>query len=562
MDVANQVVNININNILPNRFQPRIRFSEEALTELTNSIKEHGVIQPITVRPVGNKFEIVAGERRYKASVLAGKQTIPAIIVNLDDASCAELALIENVQRQDLTPIEEAISYKKILDMGSLTQEALAVKLGKNQSTIANKLRLLNLDDEVQKALLENRISERHARSLLKLDNKLEQQEMLNRIINERLTVRRTDEEISKFQNEKNKEMVGENNNMNQNFNNFNQGNNTTSFGMTPNNNQNVSPMNGIPSVPPMENQNNQFNPSMETNNVNQLIEQANNISPDFNIPTTPIQESTPVETPSQPEGFNGFNLMEDNNGIPNFNSVQPQLMPEENPKTVPSQNNFNEIGIPSFNNETSNSELRPVQFFNINDEGVSTNSNNQVNNDIFNFKPDPSQMVNQTPNLNETNNILPTQPQQEFVENLEDRAVNMDFGSQSVSPVNFDFNGSTGSINQPNEQINQFTQPEPAVANQQFFGNPVDPMNQSQVNIPNIPNINSNNNIPSFKPEEPQVVTPQMNIQTMNQGGIRQAIDELRNVTNKLEGMGFKIETEEFDLENAYQVIFRISKQ
>lgn len=562
MDVANQVVNININNIMPNRFQPRIRFSEEALTELTNSIKEHGVIQPITVRPVGNKFEIVAGERRYKASVLAGKQTIPAIIVNLDDASCAELALIENVQRQDLTPIEEAISYKKILDMGSLTQEALAVKLGKNQSTIANKLRLLNLDDEVQKALLENRISERHARSLLKLDNKLEQQEMLNRIINERLTVRRTDEEISKFQNEKNKEMVGENNNMNQNFNNFNQGNNTTSFGMTPNNNQNVSPMNGIPSVPSMENQNNQFNPSMETNNVNQLIEQANNISPDFNIPTTPIQESTPVETPSQPEGFNGFNLMEDNNGIPNFNSVQPQLMPEENPQTVPSQNNFNEIGIPSFNNETSNSELRPVQFFNINDEGVSTNSNNQVNNDIFNFKPDPSQMVNQTPNLNETNNILPTQPQQEFVENLEDRAVNMDFGSQSVSPVNFDFNGSTGSINQPNEQINQFPQPEPAVANQQFFGNPVDPMNQSQVNIPNIPNINSNNNIPSFKPEEPQVVTPQMNIQTMNQGGIRQAIDELRNVTNKLEGMGFKIETEEFDLENAYQVIFRISKQ
>ena len=562
MDVANQVVNININNIMPNRFQPRIRFSEEALTELTNSIKEHGVIQPITVRPVGNKFEIVAGERRYKASVLAGKQTIPAIIVNLDDASCAELALIENVQRQDLTPIEEAISYKKILDMGSLTQEALAVKLGKNQSTIANKLRLLNLDDEVQKALLENRISERHARSLLKLDNKLEQQEMLNRIINERLTVRRTDEEISKFQNEKNKEMVGENNNMNQNFNNFNQGNNTTSFGMTPNNNQNVSPMNGIPSVPSMENQNNQFNPSMETNNVNQLIEQANNISPDFNIPTTPIQESTPVETPSQPGGFNGINLMEDNNGIPNFNSVQPQLMPEENPQTVPPQNNFNEIGIPSFNNETSNSELRPVQFFNMNDEGVSTNSNNQVNNDIFNFKPDPSQMVNQTPNLNENNNVLPTQPQQEFVENLEDRAVNMDFGSQSVSPVNFDFNGSTGSINQPNEQINQFPQPEPAVTNQPFFGNPVETMNQSQVNIPNIPNINSNNNIPSFKPEEPQAMTPQMNMPNMNQGNIRQAIDELRNVTNKLEGMGFKIETEEFDLENAYQVIFRISKQ
>ena len=118
MDIARQVLNLNINDILPNRFQPRIRFSEDALAELTNSIKEHGVIQPITVRPVGNKYEIVAGERRYKASVLAGKETIPAIVVNLDDNSCAELALIENVQRQDLTPIEEAISYKKILDMG------------------------------------------------------------------------------------------------------------------------------------------------------------------------------------------------------------------------------------------------------------------------------------------------------------------------------------------------------------------------------------------------------------------------------------------------------------
>ena len=149
-----KVVELNIEDVLPNRFQPRIKFNEDAITELSKSIKEHGVIQPIVVRPIGDKFEIIAGERRYKASCMAELKTIPAIITDLNDKDSAEVALIENVQRENLTPIEEAISYKKILDMGYITQDALASKLGKTQSTVANKLRLLNLDDEVQEALL------------------------------------------------------------------------------------------------------------------------------------------------------------------------------------------------------------------------------------------------------------------------------------------------------------------------------------------------------------------------------------------------------------------------
>ncbi len=196
-----KVVDLNIEDVLPNRFQPRIKFNESAIEELSKSIKEHGVIQPIVVRPIGDKFEIIAGERRYKASLLAGKTTIPAIITDLNDKDSAEVALIENVQRENLTPIEEAISYKKILDMGYITQDALASKLGKTQSTVANKLRLLNLDDEVQEALLNERISERHARSLLKIQDKQKQREMLNKIIAERLTVRRADEEIEKLLN-------------------------------------------------------------------------------------------------------------------------------------------------------------------------------------------------------------------------------------------------------------------------------------------------------------------------------------------------------------------------
>ena len=202
MSTEKKVVEINVQDILPNRFQPRIKFDEEAISDLSASIKEHGVIQPLVVRQVGDKYEIIAGERRYKASVMAGLETVPAIITKLNDKDSAEVALIENVQRQNLTPIEEAVSYKKILDMGYLTQEQLANKLGKSQSALANKLRLLNLSDDVQEALLNGQISERHARSLLKLNNKKQQIKMLNRIIDERLTVRRTDEEIDKMLNE------------------------------------------------------------------------------------------------------------------------------------------------------------------------------------------------------------------------------------------------------------------------------------------------------------------------------------------------------------------------
>ena len=196
------VVELNLADVLPNRFQPRIKFDENSINELALSIKKYGVIQPIVVRKIGDKYEIIAGERRYKASVVAGKQTIPAIICEMNDKDSVEIALIENVQREDLTPIEKAISYKKILDMGYVNQEELAQKVGKSQSSIANTLRLLNLSDEVQEALLENKISERHARSLLKIKDNDEQVKMLNRIINERLTVRKTDEEIDKMLND------------------------------------------------------------------------------------------------------------------------------------------------------------------------------------------------------------------------------------------------------------------------------------------------------------------------------------------------------------------------
>ena len=194
--MQNEIIELYLDDIIPNRFQPREKFDSEALKELSTSIKEHGVIQPIIVRKIGEKYEIIAGERRYKASALAGLTKIPAIIRNLDDKEASKVALLENLQRKDLTAIEEARTYQKILELDSMTQEELGRTMGKSQAAIANKLRLLALTDEVQEALLNDQISERHARSLLNITNANEQVEMLERVINNRMTVRELDHAI------------------------------------------------------------------------------------------------------------------------------------------------------------------------------------------------------------------------------------------------------------------------------------------------------------------------------------------------------------------------------
>ena len=196
MKMNKEIVMVRLSDIIPNRFQPRLAFDEDALNELAASIKEHGIIQPLILRDLGNKYEIIAGERRYKASQLAGVLEVPAIIGQMDDQTSAELALIENIQRKDLSAIEEAKSYKKILDMGGFTQDELAKRMGKGQSTIANKMRLLTLTNEAQAALMNNLISERHARCLLQVKDETKQKEVLNKIITERMNVRDTDNYI------------------------------------------------------------------------------------------------------------------------------------------------------------------------------------------------------------------------------------------------------------------------------------------------------------------------------------------------------------------------------
>lgn len=193
-----EIIEVALDDIIPNRFQPRLSFDEQGLNELAESIRQHGIIQPLVLRKIGDKYEIIAGERRYKASYIAGLTKVPAVVINLNDNESAEVAIVENIQRKDLSAIEEAKSYKKLLDRGYLTQDQLASRMGKTQATVSNKLRLLNLDEKVQDALLNNKISERHARSLLKIENPIEQRDILDEIINNRLNVRDTEDLINK----------------------------------------------------------------------------------------------------------------------------------------------------------------------------------------------------------------------------------------------------------------------------------------------------------------------------------------------------------------------------
>lgn len=202
-DEHEQIIQIPVADIIPNPYQPRKVFDDDRITELSQTIKTHGIIQPIVVRVKDEKYELIAGERRWRAAQKLNMERIPAIVKNFNDSQTASVALIENLQREELTAIEEAIAYQKLIDIHQLTQESLAQRLGKSQSTIANKIRLLHLPEEVQDALRSRKITERHARALLGLKDKELQIKILNEIIEKGLNVKQTEEKILALTEEK-----------------------------------------------------------------------------------------------------------------------------------------------------------------------------------------------------------------------------------------------------------------------------------------------------------------------------------------------------------------------
>ena len=469
-----KIVMINNNDILPNRFQPRKKFSEEELLDLTESIKKYGVLEPIIVRPLGDKYELVAGERRYKANVLAGNDTIPARIINLDDAESSEIAIIENLQRKDLSALEEALSYKRAIDLGYATQQQLAEKVGKSQSYIANKIRLLKLSDEVQDALLDNKISERHARSLLRLDSLQKQNDMLNRIINERLTVRKTDEEIDKMNNG--------NNNIN------GEQLQTTPLSTIFNNQDNNQSIkeNGVFTFGPEPTVDNNQGPALMSFdlNGNPVSDDSNNDgtsgAPQFNMFGTqevqaPQMNAVEPQVSAQPEPFNMFGTQETQ--TPQMNAVEPQVSVQPEP--------FNMFGA---------QEVQAPQMGAIEPQ--------------VNAQPEPFGMSNTSMDFNNQ------QPTQSF-----------DLGNTNSSiPQTPIF-----SSNQQNDTIAEFKKPEPIIVTD--YSKQYDPV------------------MPESQPKAPDI-------------DLKTIINLIRQCSDTIEKCGYKIDTEEYDLENMYQVVFKIDKR
>lgn len=192
-DIIGNIIELDLNQIEVNPYQPRTYFDEEALNELAESIKILGVIQPITVRRINDKFQLVSGERRFRASKLLGNKTVPAYIRLANDQEMLEMALVENIQRKNLDPIEVALSYQRLIDEINLTQEELGGRVGKKRSTVTNYLRLLKLDPIIQTGMRDGFVSMGHGRALINLDNSLKQLEIYEKILKDGLSVRQTE---------------------------------------------------------------------------------------------------------------------------------------------------------------------------------------------------------------------------------------------------------------------------------------------------------------------------------------------------------------------------------
>ncbi len=200
----NAIIEIKVTDIEANEKQPRKAFNDETLSDLSESIKEHGVVQPIIVRKIGNSYQIIAGERRWRASRMAGKRTIPAIVKDCSNLEVMELALIENLQREDLNSIEEALAYKSLIEEYKMTQEDISKKIGKSRPSIANSLRLLQLPEPIKNLIAEGKITQGHARALLAISGEKRQLELADKIIGEQLNVRQI-EKMAKETKEKKK---------------------------------------------------------------------------------------------------------------------------------------------------------------------------------------------------------------------------------------------------------------------------------------------------------------------------------------------------------------------
>ena len=349
MEQNEQITKMSIDLLIPNANQPRKIFSEESIKELATSIKEYGILNPILVRKKDNQYEIIAGERRYRAAKLLGLNEIPVIIKNVDDSKVTAIALIENLQRENISPIEEAKSYQEILRISNLKEQELSTLIGKSQPYISNKLRLLKLPQNIQDALINKKISERHARTLISVNDSEKQTELLNRVINEKLSVK----ELEKVINEKeitDEEIKSAIDDIMKSLN----------FNVDLNDQEKEEKESDI-----MNNNPNQLNNSMPEGNVTlnamnmQTLNQTPNEAPQafvYNQPTpepqTPVMPEPAIEAspaPVTPEPA-PMPALETPNPIPDFGmpAVEPPVMPESAPMpTLETPSPIPDFGLP-----------------------------------------------------------------------------------------------------------------------------------------------------------------------------------------------------------------------
>lgn len=198
-----EVIFVKITKVEPNREQPRKNFDEDSLLELSESLKQHGILQPLLVQDKKDYFEIIAGERRWRAAKMAGLKEIPVIIKNLSDREAVEISLIENIQREDLNPIEEALAFKRLLTEFNLKQDEVAERVSKSRTSVTNSIRLLKLDERVQQMVIDDMISTGHARTLLAIEDHEKQYSLAQQIFDAKLSVRETEKLVKKIQNQK-----------------------------------------------------------------------------------------------------------------------------------------------------------------------------------------------------------------------------------------------------------------------------------------------------------------------------------------------------------------------
>lgn len=501
MQSGQEVVYLHLDDIIPNRFQPREVFDERALKELAASIKEHGVIQPIIVRQVNNKYEIIAGERRYKASALAGMTKIPAIINNLDDKEAAKVALLENLQRKNLNPIEEARTYQKILELDQMTQETLAKTMGKSQSAVANKLRLLALPDEIQRALLKENISERHARTLLNLKNPEQQKEMLKRIIAEKMSVRTLEEEIRKINDPQ--ESLAEGG-------------------------------------------------QMQNNNIN-----TNNQTPSYQVPSPAAMFSQNTnQKPNLMDSFEEQNRENDN--IVNYGEIDEDEIAHAN---EPSYDSFT---------STANKEINVNQL---------KSNATDIDNILSPKKEDTkAQQDEQKQKISgDLDSLLNIAPPTNNSFNLARDAINDNDNNENNSKDYFQAPDLMSvqlpnSSNNANAIIKDYNTPQPSESIIDFTNNSV--VDNKKEHLTNF--SDANNTLFENKKAEPQKTKPAEKTLGMalieetyklnpkekaKQYNIHQMVQQIRDTIQTLQRMGAKIDTDEMDFENQYQMVIRIDK-